>query len=57
MEEEGVKKGRAPKILTREQILAARKATFSNRAAAIYLHVTLPTYRKYAKIYIDEIYV
>lgn len=45
---------RAPKILSREDIQRAQKVTLSNRAAARYLHVSLPTYGKYAKLYKEE---
>lgn len=40
--------------LTKEQIERAMKFTQSNRAAAQYLGITLNTYKKYAKMYLDE---
>lgn len=40
--------------LTKEQIQRAMKNTKSNRAAAEYLGVSQNTYKKYAKMYIDE---
>lgn len=45
---------RAPKPLTREDITRAMNVTLSNRAAARYLHVSYPHYKKYAKLYKDE---
>lgn len=45
---------RAPKPLTREDIERAMRVTLSNRAAARYLHVSYPHYRKYANLYKDE---
>ena len=45
---------RKPKILTKEQILAAMARTKSNKAAARYLHVSYPHYRKYAKTFTDS---
>ena len=43
--------GRPSKILTKEDILRAQKATRSNMAAARYLHVSYTHYKKYAKMY------
>jgi len=40
--------------LTESQIRYAMLNSKSNRGAARFLHVTLPTYRKYAKLYIDS---
>jgi hypothetical protein len=40
--------------ITKEQMLAAQSKTRSNRAAARYLNVSYPTYRKWAKLYIDQ---
>ena len=45
---------RKPKILTKEQILAAMARTKSNKAAARYLHVSYPHYKKYAKTFSDK---
>lgn len=45
---------RPPKILTKEDILRAQKMTRSNKAAARYLHVSYPHYKKYAKLFKDE---
>ena len=45
---------RVPKPLTREDIERAMRVTLSNRAAARYLHVSYPHYRKYASLYKDE---
>lgn len=45
---------RKPKILTKEQILAAMARTKSNKAAARYLHVSYPHYKKYAKTFTDS---
>jgi hypothetical protein len=45
---------RKPKVLTKEQILAAQARTKSNFAAARYLHVSYPHYKKYAKTYTDS---
>lgn len=42
------------KPLTREDIERAMRVTLSNRAAARYLHVSYPHYRKYATLYKDE---
>jgi len=46
--------GRPSKIITKEEILTAQKRTRSNLAAARYLHVSYPHYKKYAKMYKDE---
>jgi hypothetical protein len=48
------KKGPPLKILTREDVERALKMTRSNMAAARYLNVSYPHYRRYAKIYKDE---
>lgn len=40
--------------ITKQDILNAINNTKSNRAAARYLNVTLLTYKKYAKLYVDE---
>jgi hypothetical protein len=40
--------------ITKEQMLAAQAKTSSNRAAARYLNVSYPTYRKWAKLYVDS---
>lgn len=45
---------RPAKLLTREDIERAMKATLSNRAAARYLHVSYPHFRRYAELYKDE---
>ena len=42
------------KFLTESEVRRAMGLTKSNRAAAIYLKVSYPTYKKYAKQYIDE---
>ena len=42
------------KIFTKDDILRAMRMTKSNRAAARYLGCSLPHYRKYAKLYVDE---
>lgn len=42
------------KILYREQIEEAMRRTKSNRAAARYLNVSFPHYKKYALLYKDE---
>lgn len=47
------KKGRAPRNLTEAAIRDAIKNTRSNTQAARYLNVTIDTYRKYAKMYVD----
>ena len=44
---------RAPKILSKEDILRAQKMTRSNLAASRYLHVSYNHYKKYAKLYKD----
>lgn len=46
--------GRPSKLLTEQQIRLAMKYTKSNRAAARYLNVSLPTYKLYAKMYLDK---
>jgi len=48
------RKGRPSKILTREDIERAVRMTKSNKAAARYLHVSLPHYRQYAKLFKNE---
>ena len=40
--------------LTKEQIVAAMARTKSNFAAARYLHVSYPHYKKYAKTFTDS---
>jgi len=45
---------RAPKILTKEDIQRAQLRTRSNLAAARYLHVSYPHYRKYALLFKNE---
>lgn len=45
---------RLPKPLTREDIERAMRATLSNRAAARYLNVSYPHYKKYAELYKTE---
>lgn len=45
---------RPVKLLTREDIERAMHATLSNRAAARYLHVSYPHYKRYAELYKDE---
>lgn len=45
---------RPSKILTKEDILRAQKNTRSNMAAARYLHVSYPHYKKYAKMYKND---
>lgn len=45
---------RPAKILTREEIEGAMNVTLSNRAAARYLHVSYPHFKKYATLYKDE---
>lgn len=47
-------KGRAPRNLSESIIRDAMKHTKSNTQAARYLNITIDTYRKYAKLYIDE---
>ena len=44
-----------PKILSKHQIELAMKHTLSNRAAARYLKVGLDHYKKFAKIYRDDV--
>ena len=44
----------SPKILTKEMILRAQKNALSNMAAARYLSASYGSYKKYAKMYIDE---
>ena len=46
--------GRPPLAFTEGQIRYAIKNTKSNREAARFLRVSVPTYRKYAIMYIDE---
>lgn len=46
--------GRPPKLLTEQDIRRAMKHTKSNRAAARFLNVSFPTYRLYAKTYLDQ---
>lgn len=41
-------------MLTKQDILGAINNTKSNRAAARYLNVTLTTYKKYAKLFLDD---
>jgi len=43
-----------PKPLSKDDILAAMRATKSNRAAARFLHCSYDHYRKYAKTYSNE---
>ena len=47
-------KGRAPRNLSEATIRDAMKHTKSNTQAARYLNLTIDTYRKYAKLYIDQ---
>jgi hypothetical protein len=42
------------KFLSKEDILRAMRATGSNRAAARYLAVSYPLYKRYAQLYKDE---
>lgn len=42
------------KFLSKEDIIRAHRNTTSNMAAARYLHVSYPHYKKYAKVYTDE---
>ncbi len=44
-----------PKPLSKAMIVAAHAKTQSNLAAARYLHVSYQHYRKFAKIYVDEV--
>ena len=46
--------GRPPRTLSESVIRNAMKATQSNFQAARYLNMTIETYRKYAKLYIDQ---
>lgn len=46
--------GRPAAMLTEQQIRGAMKSTLSNTAAARYLNVSYPTYKMYAKMYIDK---
>ena len=46
--------GRPPRSFSEAVIRNAMKATQSNFQAARYLNVTIETYRKYAKLYIDQ---
>jgi hypothetical protein len=48
------KGGRPPRSLSEGVIRNAMKHTQSNFQAARYLNVTIETYRKYAKLYIDQ---
>lgn len=48
------KAGRPRRDLTEAVIRNAMKHTQSNFQAARYLHVTIETYRKYARLYIDQ---
>ena len=48
------KGGRPPRTLTEAVIRNAMKHTQSNFQAARYLNLTIDTYRKYAKLYIDQ---
>lgn len=48
------KPGRPPKFLTKEAVLKAQENTLSNRAAARYLHVSFPHFKRFAKLYKDE---
>ena len=48
------KRGRTPKPITREQLLAAMKMTKSNMACARYLGISYMHYSRYAKSYIDD---
>ena len=45
---------RSIKVLTREQVEGAMNVTLSNRAAARYLHVSYPHFKKYAYLYKDK---
>lgn len=47
-------KGRTPLNLTEAQIRYAMKNSKSNSGAARFLNISLTTYEKYAKLYIDE---
>jgi hypothetical protein len=46
--------GRPPRILSEAVIRNAMRHTQSNFQAARYLNMTIDTYRKYAKLYIDQ---
>lgn len=46
--------GRPPRVFSEAVIRNAMKATQSNFQAARYLNTTIETYRKYAKLYIDQ---
>lgn len=48
------KGGRRPHGITKEQILRAMEVTHSNMEAARYLHVSYQSYKKYAKLYVDQ---
>lgn len=48
------KGGRPPRVLSESVIRNAMKFTQSNFQAARYLNMTIETYRKYAKLYIDQ---
>ena len=48
------KAGRPKRDLTENVIRNAMKHTQSNFQAARYLNITIETYRKYAKLYIDQ---
>jgi 5-methylcytosine-specific restriction endonuclease McrA len=47
-------RGRPPRTLTENVIRNAMRHTQSNFQAARYLNVTIETYRKYAKLFIDQ---
>jgi hypothetical protein len=47
-------KGRPPKVLTKQDILSAMLNTKSNHAAARYLNVSYPHYKRYAKLYKED---
>lgn len=47
------KLGRPAKMLTEQQIRHAMKHTKSNKAASRYLNISFPTYKLYAKTYLD----
>ena len=47
-------KGRTPRNLSEAIIRDAMKHTKSNTQAARYLNLTIDTYRKYAKLYMDQ---
>lgn len=46
---------KAAKFFSKDDILRAMKNTKSNRGAARFLHCSLNHYRKYAKLYVDEV--